>query len=175
MRYHVAFLLGLCLLASIPAPAQVITDPVRAAAARDTLLREAERLRLGVAQLTQPFLTNAQTHYRKRVVVVGLINPALVPVGQRSPGPLPPGSPVVRWRHVTRYRRNGRVQEWYRLTVNGNNIVRERRLNGAVTWLVIPAAYSQVAGTPMRHRGFYLRSGYVRLDNDLFALPQPLQ
>ena len=174
MRYHFAFLLSLCLLASVTAQAQLITDPGRAAAARDTLLREAERVRLGVAQVSN-LTANARVNYRKRVVVAGLYNPALLPADQRKPGPLYPGSPVVRWRHVTRYRRNGRVQEQYRLTVNGNNIMRERRLNGVVTWLVIPAAYSQVAGTPMRHRGFYLRSGYVRLDNDLFALPQPLQ
>ena len=174
MLYRFVGLLA-CLLVTSAAHAQLITDPIRAVAARDTLLREAEGLQRGVAQVTLPFITNARAHYRKRVVVVGLVNPSLMPASKINPGQPAAGAPVIRWRHVTHYRRNGRVQESYRLTVNGNDILRERRLNGTVTWLTIPAAYSQVAGIKMRHRGLYLRSGYVRLDNEDFTLPQRLQ
>lgn len=163
------------LLLSTAAQAQLITNPARAVAARDTLWHEAEQLKRGAAQVALPFTTNARVHSRKRVVVVGVVDPALIPGGARSPGQPAPVPPVVKWRHITRYRRNGRVQESYRLSVNGNDVLRERRLNGTVIWLHIPAAYSQVAGTPMHHRGLYLRSGYVRLDNEAFVLPQPLQ
>ena len=175
MRYRFACLLALVLLTTTAVQAQLITDPIRAAAARDTLLREAEQLKRGVAGASASFITNALAHPRKRVVVVGLVNPTLVPSGKESPGLPPRVPPVVRWRHVTHYRRNGRVQERYRISVNGNDILRERRLNGIVTWLTIPTTYSQVAGTVMRHRGLYLRSGYVRLDNQTFNLVPSLQ
>jgi hypothetical protein len=173
MRYDFGCLLAFVLLTSTAVKAQLIADPVRASAARDTLLREAEQLQRGVAEASASFTTNARGHYRKRVVVIGLARPALVP-SKGNPGQPQPVTPVIRWRHVTHYRRNGRVQERYRISVNGNDVLRERRLNGTVTWLTIPAAYSQVAGTVMRHRGLYLRSGYVRLDNQEFNLVQPL-
>lgn len=173
MCYFLGCLLAFLLLTTAT-QAQLITDPIRGTAARETLLREAERLQFGVAQVTLPFITNTRAHYRKRVVVVGKVNNFLLSSGKINRGQPVPVPPSVWWRHVTRYRRNGRVQESYRLMVSGNDVLRERRLNGTVTWS-IPAAYSQVAGVMIRHRSPYLQSGYVRLDNEEFALPQPLQ
>ncbi|WP_310391446.1 hypothetical protein [Hymenobacter sp.] len=173
MRYHIAGLLALLLFAA-SAQAQFITDPARATAARDTLLREAQQLRQRVEQTTRRFSTNARGRSRKRVVVVGEVDPTLA-AGVPAPGQPQPVQPRIRWKHVTRYRRNGRVQERFRAWLDNNTLLDERRLNGTVLWLSLPLPYSSPLGVVMRHRGFYLRTGYLVYDKDVYVLPQPAQ
>ena len=163
------------LLSAISSRAQVITNPARAMAARDTLLREAQLLQQRAGQTTRFFVTNARGHSRRRVVVVGTVDPKLVPTSPTAAATPPPRPPLTTWKHVTRYRRDGRVQERFRIWLNGNTLLSERRLNGAVLWLSIPEQYSSAMGLPMRHRGFYLKTGYLLYDNDVYLLPQPAQ
>lgn len=172
MRYRIAGLSALLLAAATgSARAQFITTPTQAAAARDTLLHQAQQLRQRVEQSTRTFLTNARGHSRKRVVVGGQADPTLVPAAGPATGQAPVGLPRFRWKHITHYRRNGRVQERFRIWSAAGTVLDERRLNGTVLWLSVPVQYSSVLGLPMRHRGLYLRTGYILLDKDLFALP----
>lgn len=171
MRYRIAGLLALVLCAT-SAQAQFITDPARAAAARDTLLREAQQLRQRAEQTTRVFVTNARGHSRQRVVIVGKVDPALVATTPNKSQPTPPR---ITWKHITRYRRNGRVQERFRIWLNSNTLLDERRLNGTVLWLSVPTQYSAPMGLVIRHRGFYLRTGYLLYDKEVFVLPQPVQ
>ncbi|GAB3864378.1 hypothetical protein GCM10028824_01840 [Hymenobacter segetis] len=175
MFYRLGGLLALLGLLAAPAHAQLITDPARAAAARDTLLHQAAQLRLRAEQTSLNFNTNARGRYRRRVVVTGFSrqNSGTLPTaGVRQMQWVPDN---VAWRHITRYRRNGRVMERYRLTMGHQTLLSERRLNGTIIWLSIPVAYSNAMGTAVRHRGLYLRTGYVMLDKDQYVLPKPLQ
>ncbi len=172
MRYRIAGLLAL-LLCAASAQAQFITDPARATAARDTILHEALLLRQRAEQTTRVFVTNARRR-QKRIVISGTVDPALLAPTSTS-GPTRPVPPRIRWQHVTHYRRNGRVQERFRIWLSSNIVLDERRLNGTVLWLSVPAQYSAAMGLPLRHRGFYLRTGYLLYDKDVYVLPPPVQ
>ena len=168
MRYRFVALLAL-LLGGTTAQAQLITDPARATAARDTLLREAQRLRLLVAQGTPVFITNASYRNRRRVVATGTFVPTpavMVPsvIGQRV-------ALSATWKHVTHYRRNGRVQEKFRLRLDGQVLLDERRIDGAVRWLSLAASGAR-GGLPARHLGLYLQTGYVFCDGAACVLPR---
>jgi hypothetical protein len=177
MRYRIAGLLAL-LFCAASAQAQFITDPARATAARDTILHEALLLRQRAEQTTRVFATNARGHSRKQVVVSGTVDPTLVataPASAQAQAQAQAVPPRIKWMHFTRYRRNGRVQERFRIWLNGNILLDERRLNGAVLWLSIPAQYRDAMGLRMRHRGLYLRMGYLLYDKEVYVLPPPLQ
>ena len=170
MRYRFVALLAL-LLGGTTAQAQLITDPTRAAAARDTLLREAQRLRILATQSTPVIVTNANSRSRNRVRVTGTFVPTpvvMVPsvVGQRVPS-------SIAWKHVTRYHYNGRVQEKFRIKLDGRLLLKEGRLDGAVRWLLLPLPFGVVMGQPVRHRGLYLQTGYVFCDDAAYVLPPP--
>ena len=174
MLYRLGYLLALVLLAA-PAHAQIITDPARATAARDTLLRQAEHLRQRAGQASIFFTTNARSRNKRRVVVQGIVRfqsapsaPAIVRQNQWAPD-------STTWRHVTRYRRNGRVQEKFQIIMAHHTLLKESRLNGSVVWLSIPVAYSKAMNLVVRHRGLYLRTGYVLLDKDEYMLPKSMQ
>ena len=173
MFYRLSGLLALLLVAGT-ARAQLITDPARATAARDTLLQQSAQLRLRAEQTTASFTTNSRNRGRRRVVVLGVSrqNSATLPnTGVRLTDWAPDN---VVWRHVTRYRRNGRVVERYILSMGHQTVLRERRLNGNVIWLSIPVAQPRVMGTAIRHRGLFLRTGYLVLDQSQYVLPRPL-
>ncbi|MBH8556553.1 hypothetical protein [Hymenobacter negativus] len=175
MFYRLSGLLALLVLLAAPTHAQLITDPARAAAARDTLLQQAAQLRLHAEQTSPIFNTNARARGRRRVVVQGIShqNSGTLPNdGVRQTQWAPDN---IAWRHVTRYRRDGRVQERYRLSAGHQMLLNERRLNGAVIWLSVPVAYTSVPGMVVRHRGLFLRTGYVMLDKDQYVLPKSLQ
>ena len=172
MLHRLGVLLALLLLAGT-AHAQLITDPARATAARDTLLHQAAQLRLRAEQTTAVFKTNAQGRSRRRVVVLGISqrNSATQTTGVRQSQW---ASNNVVWRHVTHYRRNGLLQERYRLSIGHKTLLNERRLNGNIIWLSIPMATTNVLGTALQHRGLFLRTGYIMLDKDEYVLPKPL-
>lgn len=117
--------LALVLLAGT-ARAQLITDPAQALAARDTLLQQAARLRQLVQAQSRFFETNARTQSHRTQRVQGTAQLA---------GPTPA---KLTWRHKTRYRRNGRVQEHYVILDRDRIILDEYRLNGSINWLSIP-------------------------------------
>jgi hypothetical protein len=175
MFYRLSCLLTLLVLLTSTSRAQIITDPARATAARDTLFQQAAQLRQ-LAEQTSPFFkTNVRGRSRRRVVVMGISRQAsgiLPAAGIRQTQWAPDN---VAWRHVTRYRRDGRLIEWYRLTMGNKVLLKESRLDGSVIWLSIPIAYSNAMGKNIRHRGLYLRTGYLMLDKDQFALPKPLK
>lgn len=163
MRYQLGLLAAF--LTTTAANAQIITAPPQALAARDTLLLQATQLRQQVQAQTASFSTNGHTQRLRRQVVRGTVEVA-GKAGITS-------TTRLRWRQVTRYRRNGRVQEHFLVKTSAKLIMDEYRLNGRTLRLAI---YSQVPGsgnlTP-HHLGRYLQSGYVVLDRKQYALPQP--
>ena len=169
MRYRFAVLLAL-LLCTSAAQAQLITDPARATAARDTLLHEAQRLRLVATQNTPFFVSNGRHRNPRRVQVTGTFAPkptVLVRsvVDQRVLA-------IVTWEHITRYRRNGQVQEKFRIWYAGDLLLDERRLDGTVRWLSLPAS-GAAGGLPARHLGLYLQTGYLYCDGAAYVLLSP--
>ena len=172
MLFRFGCLLAFLTLLTGPARAQLINDPARAIAARDTLLQQAAQLRQRAEQTTTFFTTNARRHSRRRVVVMGICHQQRAPLPTNMVRQTQWAPNNISWRHVTRYRRNGRVQERYRLTMGSKLLLKERRLNGNVIWLSIPVAYTNALGTAVRHRGLYLRTGYVLLNQEQFALPR---
>ena len=128
------------------------------------------------------FVTNASIRPRRRVVVGGEVRQPTAPpatgpyvTGQSLTGQSLTGRPLqwvpgtLTWKHVTCYRRNGRVQEKFLLRFDNTKLLHQRWLNGAVTWLSIPINQA-VRGLPIRHKGLYLLAGYVRLDNEEYVL-----
>ncbi len=171
-------------LTGYPSGTGIIADPARSAAARDTLLRQAAQIRQRATEGSPVFVTNASIRPRRRVVVSGEVRPPAAPpatgpyvTGQSLIGQSLTGRPLqwvpgtLTWKHVTCYRRNGRVQEKFLLRLDNTNLLRQRWLNGAVTWLSMPVSQA-IRGLPIRHKGLYLLTGYVRLDNEeYFLLP----
>lgn len=148
-------LLGNALLAQ----AQVTTNPTQALATRDTLLRQAEQLRLQAQQQSSFFRTKRLTGSPRRVVVQGVLSSTL-----------PANEPRPRWRQVTVQRRNGRLQQHPTIRNNQQLLLDEYRLNGYLVQLPpVPAA---LAGQPGRHVGYYLSSGFVLLDRREYVLPR---
>ena len=147
------------------ARAQLIADPAQALAARDTLLQQATQLRQQVQAQSAFFTANGHTPRLRRQVVYGTVELA-AQAGAAT-------TTRLRWRQVTRYRRNGRVQEHFLIKTSSKLILDEHRLNGHTLRLAI---LSQVPGsgslTP-RHLGKYWQSGYVLLDRKQYALPRP--
>lgn len=163
MFYRLALLAALS--TATTAKAQVIADPAQALAARDTLLQQATQLRQQVQAQSAFFTANGHTPRLRRQVVRGTVELA-AQAGTAT-------TTQLRWRQVTRYRRNGRVQEHFLVKTSSKLILDEHRLNGHTLRLAI---LSQVPGsgslTP-RHLGKYWQSGYVLLDRKQYALPHP--
>lgn len=158
------FLLPVLFLISFAAHAQLITDPLLALAARDTLLHQATQLRQQAQAQSSFFTTNARTQRRRRQVVRGVTEVA-GKAGATS-------TTRLLWRQVTRYRRNGRVQEHYTLRAYNKIILDEYRLNGRTVWLSTPSLVPGSGSLTPRHVGLYLQAGYVLLDRKEYALPQ---
>lgn len=159
MLYRLGLLAAL--LTTTAAKAQLINDPARATAARDTLLRQAIQLRQQVQGQSAFFTMNGHTRRLRRQVMRGTATPATADA-----------SPTLYWKQVTRYRRNGRVQEHFYIKTNSKLILEEYRLNGRTLRLDV---LSQVPGsgslTP-RHLGRYWQSGYLVLDRKQYVLPR---
>lgn len=164
MKY---LLLPVCLLSTTAVQAQVIADPAQATAARDTLLHAADTFWQFVQQHSPLFQTNVQTSFRRRVVVTGQLLANSTSALEQLP---------LRWRQVTRYRRNGRVQQRGQITFNGRLFLQQERLNGQTVWLLLNHPLSStVQGKFPRHLGRYLSSGFVTLDQKQYALPRTEQ
>ena len=163
MLYRLGLLLAL--LAATVAKAQIITDPTQALAARDTLLLQAAQVRQQVQAQSAYFTTNGRTHHLRRQVARGVVEIA-AQAGTVT-------TTRLHWRQVTRYRRNGRVQEHFLIKTTNKVVLDEYRLNNHTLRLAI---LSQVPGSGIltpRHLGQYWQSGYVTLDRKQYALPPP--
>jgi hypothetical protein len=152
-----------CLFSAQVAQAQLSTDPQLAIAARDTLLREADQLLHFVQQASPLYQTNAVTRSKRRVVVQGQM---------LSTPSLPLGKLLIQWKQVTRYRRNGRVQQYRQVTLNGKLLLRQDLLNGHTLWLVLTRPLPGTQEKVPRHLGSYLASGFVTLDSKRYLLPR---
>lgn len=151
--------------------AQIITDVTKATAARDSLLQLAASTRLELSEKTR-FEITAPRMGARRHVVQGF-NPAA------NPNKLPQDR-VQRmniWKQKTVYLRNGQVKETFVAKINGQKILRERRLNGTTTWLSIGRTqdlYSPTAAGSRNFYGTYTRDGYFTWNGTQYALPKPL-
>jgi hypothetical protein len=152
-----------CLLSATAAQAQLITDPQQAVAARDTLLREADHLLHFVQQASPLYQTNAVTRGKRRVIVTGqMLSTPAYPVDKL----------LIQWKQITRYRRNGRVQQHRQVTMNGTLLLKQELLNGHTVWLVLTRPLPGTQEKLPRHLGSYLASGFVTLDSKRYVLPR---
>ncbi|MBX0291907.1 hypothetical protein K3G63_15750 [Hymenobacter sp. HSC-4F20] len=137
--------------------AQIITDPARAVAARDSLLNFAGETKLAIQQQSAHFKAKTSHLGARRHVVEGF---------------LPGASGRFHWKHKTIQRRNGAVVERYIALQQGRQVLRERRLNGVITYLQLqlplPTAASNI---PRGHMGMYMREGYLRWNKNQYVLP----
>jgi hypothetical protein len=145
------------------AQAQLITDPQQALAARDTLLHEADHLLHFVQRASPLYQTNAVRKGKRRVAVQGQM---------LSTPSYPLNKLLIQWKQVTRYRRNGRVQQVRQITLNGKLILRQELLNGHTIWLVITRPLPGTQEKVPRHLGSYLASGFLTLDSKRYLLPR---
>lgn len=152
-------------LTATAAQAQIIADPAQALAARDTLLRQATQLRQQVQARSAYFSTDMHTQRLRRQVVRGVVD-VVATAGAAT-------TTRLQWRHVTRYRRNGRVQEHYYIKTSSKVILEEYWLNGHVLRLAISNLVPGAGSLSPRHLGRYWQSGYVVLDRKQYALPRP--
>lgn len=155
-----------CLLSATAVQAQIITDPVQATAARDTLLHTADSFWQFVQQHSPTLHTNTQTGFRRRVVVTGRLLANNASAAEQSP---------LKWRQVTRYRRNGRVQQRCQISYDGRFFLQQERLNGQTIWLLLNQPLANTQGKVPRHLGRYLADGFVTLDKKQYALPRSEQ
>jgi len=163
MRYRLALLAAL--FTTTAAKAQLIADPTRALAARDTLLQQATQLRQQVQGQSAFFTANGHTPRLRRQVVRGTVELA-AQAGTAH-------TTQLRWRQVTRYRRNGRVQEHFLIKTSSKLIPDEHRLNDHTLRLAILNLVPGSGSLTPRHLGKYWQSGYVLLDRKQYALPRP--
>jgi hypothetical protein len=155
----------IALLTATAAKAQIIADPAQALAARDTLLLQATQLRQQVLAQSAYFTTNAHTQRLRRQVMHGVVEVA-AKAGTTT-------GTQLRWRQVTRYRRNGRVQEHFLVETSNKVILDEYRLNGHTLRLAILNLVPGSGSLTPRHLGRYWQSGYVLLDRKQYALLRP--
>jgi hypothetical protein len=155
--------LFVCLLSVTVAQAQLITNPQQAIAARDTLLHEADHLLHFVQQASPLYQTNAVGRSKRRVAVQGQM---------LSTPSYPLNKLLIQWKQVTRYRRNGRVQQYRQVTMNGTLILRQELLNGHTIWLVITRPLPGMQEKMPRHLGSYLASGFLTVDSKRYLLPR---
>jgi hypothetical protein len=163
MLYRLGLLIAF--LTATVAKAQIIADPAQALAARDTLLLQATQLRQQVLAQSAYFTTNAHTQRLRRQVMHGVVEIA-AKAGTAT-------TTQLRWRQVTRYRRNGRVQEHYLVKTSNKVILEEYRLNDHTLRLAILNLVPGSGSLTPRHLGRYWQSGYVLLDRKQYALLRP--
>lgn len=163
-------ILGLLLSVATSSHAQLITDATRATAARDTLFQQAHLLHQEAEQLASTFKPKIKRAGRRHVTRGYASKMAAAdPTVSRSKS----ANVVTVWRQTTIHRRNGAVEERYELRKNGQVALRERHLNGALTYLrVYPHPRVVLSGTIYpNHAGIYLAEGFLQLDQDRYLLP----
>lgn len=163
MLYRLALLAAL--FAATTAKAQIITDPAQALAARDTLLLQAKQLRQQVQGQSAFFSANGHTPRLRRQVVRGVVEVA-AKAGTTT-------TTQLHWRQVTRYRRNGRIQQHFLVKTSSKLLMDEYRLNDHTLRLAITSQVPGSGSLTPRHLGQYWQSGYLVLDRKQYALPQP--
>ncbi len=158
-----ALLAGGPLLAS----AQLMMEPTRALAARDSLLQMAAATRLELAQQTQVDLkTLTKT---RRHTIRGYASKAKQLDSD--------GWKTLVWQHRTIYRRNGRVQEKYTAYLHGRTILKEEWLNGSELWVRLRRPQDLKVATslsPAVFNGTYIRGGYINWNGQKYLLPEAL-
>ncbi|QNE41193.1 hypothetical protein F1C16_17330 [Hymenobacter sp. NBH84] len=166
-RYCLGVTVGL-LFSAGTAQAQLITDLPQATAARDTLFQQADMLRERVQQTTPKFTTSRKGLAQQRHVVKGRTVELTSNIASTTP--LSVAAKSSKWRHRTIHWYNGTTEERFKLKQAGRTVLREKRINGVVTWLQLqPLLYKK------SHSGSYLREGYLVLDGKFYLLPKASQ
>ncbi|MFD2786854.1 hypothetical protein [Hymenobacter rubripertinctus] len=152
--------------------AQVITEPARALAARDSLLQTAAATRLELAEQTTLVLKIRRKTRRHIARGYSITPQGMDPhTGERKRG--------VVWEHRIIYRRNGRIQEKYTAYLLDRPILEERWLNGSVLWLRMgrpqDLRMTKFAQDQPAYNGTYIRGGYVSWQGRKYRLPQGLE
>ncbi|OON70936.1 hypothetical protein B0919_02725 [Hymenobacter sp. CRA2] len=161
--------LATCLLPLL-APAQVITDATRAAAARDSVLHQATAIRQNLESHTSSFRMQARRLGTRRTITRGYA--ALSQASNTSMGEGRLSKRVLLWKQTVVHRRGGSTVETFRGFSNRQPVLWETRHNGRVTYQRL----LQLKGnTPTSNKGGYgvLNGSYVHWNREQFILPAP--
>lgn len=167
----VALVLG----AASTTSAQIITDPVTATAARDSLFQQAATLRQQIEQKSRRFVTKAPKTGARRIVARGFYaaNPAADPPAKKG---------AVAWEHVIKHYRNGSSRELYTAYLDEKIVLQERRHDGQLTWLNLQnyrdirlnsMMLPHLVPTP-KLSGTYTATDYVKWNGNSYLLPARL-
>lgn len=167
-RYCLGVAVGLFLSAST-AQAQLISDPTQATAARDTLFQQATQLQQQATLNSATFKPTIKRAGRRHV-----LKGASPKVKRAMSSDISEAESLWSWRHTTIRRRTGVVEERYQVRQANQILLNERRLNGTVTWLKVSIPKSPTTKTNIykpRHKGLYMREGYLVFDGKNYVLP----
>lgn len=150
------------------ASAQLITDPTRATAARDSVLQQASALRLQLEQQTKKPTIKAPFKGVRRVVTRGY----RVRANRQDPTTATSHVQLV-WKCVTRVRRTGSTVEKFKGYADGRLALREVRVDGQVRYLEVQTfrLLPAVQGPTPSYRSLLTANGLVLWRQDYYQLP----
>jgi hypothetical protein len=153
------------------ASAQVVTDPAKAAAARDSVLQQAAQTRQLLEKQTSSFEVRARRLGKRRLVTRGYASTAKTSSSVMSQGVS--SKEVLLWKRVSWQRRNGNVEETFRSYGNQQPSLRQSHHNGQLTFLeVMQYRKREFVSRPVTvKRGLLTRNGYVRWGGTSYILP----
>jgi len=147
---------------------QPITEPARASAARDSLLRATAATRLEATQRTGFVLTTSRQGKRKHVVrgFQNVANPQNLPENRLKKNLI--------WKQKTIYRRNGQVLETYVAQLGNRKVLQETKLNDNTLWIKLsqPTNLANAAKNTEVVEYEYMRGGYFTWRGQQYAQPK---
>ncbi|WP_162910790.1 hypothetical protein [Hymenobacter oligotrophus] len=155
------------------ATAQVVTDPGKATAARDSVVHAANTLRQELQSRTIGFKTKAPAAGKRRVVARGYAQPErLMATASASSGGRTTKQ-VLLWKHVRRIRRNGTTLDRFYGYQGKHPVLEETRHNGQLTYVrVTRYKWTPYVSLPtVAKQGWLSSSGYVRWGTETFIVP----
>jgi hypothetical protein len=158
------------------AQAQLVTDPARAAAARDSVVLMANRYRQTIEQQAGRFDVKVHRLGKRRRVVRGYYF-------KKATNPNALNAAVVStkreraWKHVTRTLATGVVRERYVGYLEDKEVLEETRTNHQTTYVrvhrLVKAAANVNFIVARALHGYYTSEGYVKWGREQFLLTAP--
>ncbi|SEU01808.1 hypothetical protein [Hymenobacter actinosclerus] len=158
-----SLLLGLLLIGSVQASAQVVTDGPRATAARDSLLQAATSFRARLEAQTGRIKTQAPRAGKRRQLLTGY-------AAEDAKRPL--------WQIKRIFFFNGNIEEVFTAYTYGTTSMRQRTVNGQLTYLRLDYSTGKLAGAATAQAveyGEYLPANYLRWKKTQYLLPTTIK
>jgi hypothetical protein len=165
----------LCSGLSFSSQAQVVTDPARALAARDSVQQQATAIRQELEGLTLNFVVRAPRSGKRRIITRGY-GPRQPVQGATAAAAAPRvGRRTLLWRKVEVRRRSGTTVEKFRgySYLGRQPVLQETRHNGRLTYLVATRykLIPFVSKPAVTSRGVLTGTGFVRWGKFQYIVP----